>query len=84
MCLFIQKHKNAKIKCNLNENEVKIKKLELKIKMLEIESLKTKNTCKFCNSEYSYLNSLQKHLKESCKSKHRLLQQRQLLLKNKK
>ena len=48
--------------------------------MLEIESLKTKNTCKFCNLEYSYLNSLQRHLKGSCKSKQCLLQQRRLLL----
>ncbi len=64
---LFNKHKNAKIKCNLNEIEIKIKKLELKIKMIEIESLKTKNTCKFCNLEYINLYSLQKHLKESCK-----------------
>jgi hypothetical protein len=62
------------------KNEFKIKKLEIKIKMLEIESLKTKNTCKFCNLEYINLYSLQKHLKESCKSKRDLLLQRQLML----
>ena len=72
---ILNRHKNSKTLCIDN-----VEILEAKIKILEQESLKTKNTCKFCNSEYSYLYSLQRHLKESCKSKQCLLQQRRLLL----
>jgi hypothetical protein len=73
---LLNRHKNSKTFCISD-----IKQLEIKLKMLELESIKSKNTCKFCNSEYVNIYTLRKHIKESCKIKQKLKQQKQSLLK---
>jgi hypothetical protein len=77
---LLNKHKNSTFKCNLSKDEIKIKQLEIRLKMLELESIKSKTTCKFCNSEYSNLFNLRRHIKESCKMKQKMKQQKQSLL----
>lgn len=72
---LLNRHKNSKTFCISD-----IKDLEIKLKMLELESIKSKNTCKFCNSEYVNIYTLRKHIKESCKMKQKMKQQRQSLL----
>ena len=73
---LLNRHKNSKTICISD-----IKDLEIKLKMLELESIKSNNTCKFCNSEYVNIYTLRKHIKESCKMKQKLKQQKQSLLK---
>ena len=77
---LLDRHKKSKIKCTVNKDEIKIKQLEINIKILELESLESTTTCKFCNDEYKNIYNLRRHLKEYCKIKHKLVYQCKLLL----
>lgn len=76
---LLEKHKTKKKSCD--KPEIAIKNLTLKIEeinnninKLEDLSIKSKTTCNYCNHKFTLKYNLNRHLKDRCEIKNKLLE----------